>query len=446
MKLISILTALVVAAALYAVVLDRERLMGWARGGAPVDSAADSAAQTSDSTAATDAPQEPQEPQATAPEPGAVAVMARHSKAQEIDDAVLLRGETQASREVEVLAEAGGRVISEPLPKGTMVDAGEVLCKLDPGTTGAALTEAEARLAEARAQRPQTEAALPEAEAVLAQAQAAVAEAEINLTAARELSQGGYSSRTTVASAEAKMRAAEASVRSAEAGLEAARAGTDSLEASIQSAEAAVASARKAVDNLTITAPFAGVLESDTAELGLLMSTTGNASCAHVLKLDPIRLVGYAPEADITRVTLGARAGAQIAGEMWQGEVTFVSRQADETTRTFRVEVTLANPDLKLRAGQTARILIEAAGAMAHLLPQSALTLNDDGRMGLRIVSAEQTAQFVPVSVLRDTPEGVWVAGLPDEVDVITLGQEYVTDGVPVAPSYQEIIPEEMSQ
>ncbi|MBE9638386.1 efflux RND transporter periplasmic adaptor subunit [Salipiger mangrovisoli] len=431
MKLISILTAILVAAVLYAVVLDRDRLMGWARGGAQE--------QQETATAASQDP--PAAPAEAATVAGAVAVMARHSQAQEIDDAVLLRGETQPSREVEVLSEASGRVISTPLRKGSMVEEGAVLCELDPGTTGAALVEAEARLAEARAQRPQVEAALPEAEALLAQAEAAVAEAEINLTAARELSQGGYSSRTSVASAEAKMRAAEASVRSAEAGLEAARAGTDSLEASIQSAEAAVATARKAVGNLTITAPFGGVLESDTAELGLLMSTTGNASCAHILQLDPIRLVGYAPEADVARIRLGARAGAQLTGGQTQaGTVTFVSRQADETTRTFRIEVTLENPDLTLRAGQTARILIEADGALAHLLPQSALTLNDEGRMGLRTVSAEQTAQFMPVSILRDTPEGVWIAGLPDSVDVITLGQEYVTDGVPVAPSYQEIL------
>ncbi|WP_226622446.1 efflux RND transporter periplasmic adaptor subunit [Alloyangia pacifica] len=430
MKLISILTAILVAAALYAVVLDRERLMGWVHGGAPEET----------SETVSDA-SEPTESAPAEAAPGAVSVMARHSQAQQIDDAVLLRGETRPSREVEVLSEASGRVISTPLRKGSLVEEGEVLCKLDPGTTGAALVEAEARLAEARAQRPQVEAALPEAEAVLAQAKAAVAEADINLTAARELSQGGYSSRTSVASAEAKMRAAEASVRSAEAGLESARAGTDSLEASIQSAEAAVASARKAVENLTITAPFGGVLESDTAELGLLMSTTGNATCAHVLQLDPIRLVGYAPEADVARIHLGARAGAQLTGgETRVGTVTFVSRQADETTRTFRIEVTLDNPDLTLRAGQTARILIEADGALAHLLPQSALTLNDAGRMGLRTVSAEQTAKFVPVSILRDTPEGVWIAGLPDSVDVITLGQEYVTDGVPVAPSYQEIL------
>lgn len=71
--------------------------------------------------------------------------------------------------------------------------------------------------------------------------------------------------------------------------------------------------------------------------------------------------------------------------------------------------------------------------------PQSALTLDNDGTLGVRLVTADNTAQFQPVSILRDTQEGVWLGGLPDQADVILLGQEYVTDGVPVLPSYEEI-------
>ncbi len=48
------------------------------------------------------------------------------------------------------------------------------------------------------------------------------------------------------------------------------------------------------------------------------------------------------------------------------------------------------------------------------------------------------TRLFVPVTYLRDTVEGVWVAGLPETVDIITVGQEYVVDGVAIAPTWQE--------
>ena len=40
--------------------------------------------------------------------------------------------------------------------------------------------------------------------------------------------------------------------------------------------------------------------------------------------------------------------------------------------------------------------------------------------------------KFVPVTLLRDTPEGVWLTGLPETAEVIVIGQEYVTDGVRV--------------
>jgi multidrug efflux system membrane fusion protein len=96
------------------------------------------------------------------------------------------------------------------------------------------------------------------------------------------------------------------------------------------------------------------------------------------------------------------------------------------------------NTDLKIRDGQTAEIIVAADGASAHLLPQSALTLNDDGDLGVRFVDDNSLAQFAKLTLLRDTSEGVWVSGLPETVNVITVGQEYVVDGVPVLPTYEE--------
>jgi multidrug efflux system membrane fusion protein len=118
--------------------------------------------------------------------------------------------------------------------------------------------------------------------------------------------------------------------------------------------------------------------------------------------------------------------------------VSFISRSADKLTRTFQIEVTVPNEDLSISAGQTADITISAQGTLAHLLPGSALTLNDSGTLGLRVLGAENTVRFVPVTLIRDTVKGVWVAGLPREADVIVVGQEFVTDGVIVNPTYTE--------
>ena len=121
-----------------------------------------------------------------------------------------------------------------------------------------------------------------------------------------------------------------------------------------------------------------------------------------------------------------------------QGRVTFLSRSADELTRTFRVEVTVENPDLAISDGQTAEILIAADGRLAHLIPQSSLTLDDDGLIGVRTVNPDNVVRFYPITVLRDTANGVWVDGLPETVDIITVGQEFVVDGVSVIPTLSE--------
>ncbi|MGB3407553.1 MAG: HlyD family efflux transporter periplasmic adaptor subunit, partial [Jannaschia sp.] len=187
-------------------------------------------------------------------------------------------------------------------------------------------------------------------------------------------------------------------------------------------------------------APFAGLLETDTAELGALLQA-GDA-CATVVQLDPMKLVGFLPEAQVDRVSVGADAGARLAsgGEV-AGKVTFLSRAADEMTRTFRVEVTVSNSDLAIRDGQTAEIVIRTPATRAHLIPASAMTLNDQGALGVRIVEDGVTG-FAPVTLVRDTPEGVLLTGLPDKVDVIVVGQEYVTEGVPVRATYET--PEQM--
>ncbi|WP_170418187.1 efflux RND transporter periplasmic adaptor subunit [Ruegeria arenilitoris] len=406
MRLISLVNAVLVIVALYFVVFERDALFAFA-GREDAASQSDAGAEASDASAVQ-----------------AVGVVALRSNAREIDSAVLLRGETKAIRQVEVLAETTSTVISEPKRKGTFVEAGDLLCELDPGSRPA-------QLAQAKAAKLEAESRVPEAEARLEEAHARVAEAEINLIAARKLSETGFGSETRRIAAEAEMSTAKAGIKAAEAELKA-------TEAGIEAAEAAVAAAELELDRITIEAPFQGLLESDAAELGSLMQP--GSLCATVIQLDPIKLVGFVPETEVNRVTVGAPAQAQlVTGLQVEGRVTFLSRSADETTRTFEVEITVPNPELLIRDGQTASIRIAAEGAKAHLLPQSALTLNNEGQLGVRTVGAGNVVDFVPIRLLRDTADGVWVGGLAETVDIIVVGQEFVTAGVVVAPTYKDV-------
>ncbi|MEP1613871.1 MAG: efflux RND transporter periplasmic adaptor subunit [Roseobacter sp.] len=410
MRIFSILAALAVAALLYFSITDRDGLVA-------LLNREDTPSQS---------PESPPAQAASVEETAAlVKVVVQTSVAQTIDTAVSLRGETRAARVVDVKSETSATVVSEPLRKGLKVDAGQALCRLDVGARGSALAQAKAQLDEARARAP-------EAQARLDQSKAELTEARINQNASSKLSEGGFASSTRVANAEANVATALASISSARAGLRAAQAG-------IEAAAAAVVTAEKEIEHLTIKAPFAGLLESDTAELGALLQP--GALCATVIQLDPIKLVAFVPETEVSRVKVGALAAATLATGQSNvtGQVTFLSRSADETTRTFRVEIEVDNSDQNISDGQTSEILISGKGAKAHLIPQSSLTLNDDGVLGIRSVETGNLVAFHPVQLLRDTPDGVWVDGLPDKIDVIVLGQEYVIAGVQVAPTYGDL-------
>ena len=255
MRIVSIITAVVVIFVLYILVFEREAFDKVAKG-ISIRSVVDERLEQENIETQVEVAKEAASKQSE-DNSELVSVVVYTSNSQILGSAVILRGETEAARFVEVRAETFGQVVSEPLRKGSFVQKDDILCKLDKGTRKAALADALARLEEARALIPQTEARLGEAKSRLD-------EAQINFNAASKLSQGGYASETRVASAEAAMRSAEAGVATAKAGFE-------STRARIQSAEAGVATAEKEIERLIITAPFEGTLESDTAEIGSLL-------------------------------------------------------------------------------------------------------------------------------------------------------------------------------
>lgn len=301
-------------------------------------------------------------------------------KSEPIASGIVLSGKAEAERKLDVRAETSGQIISEPISSGSQVKKGDVLCELDPGTRQANLSQAQAGLETARTQYNST----------------------------RSLQKRNLASTAALQNANAQL----------------------------EQAQSAVENAQREIERLKITAPFDGVLEQQTAELGSLMQI--GSVCASIIALDQLLLVGYAAETQVDKVALGADAiGTFRDGNELKGFVSFVAATADPITRTFRVEVSTENTG-QVRDGSSARIAIALAGEKGHLIPQNALTLDDDGRLGVKIVQ-DNIAIFNEVEMVRDTKEGMWVTGLPDEVDLIISGQEYANDGQEVTAVKNEV-------
>jgi len=296
---------------------------------------------------------------------------------------IAILGRIEADKAVFVRAELPGRISEVVTKRGARVEAGDVLVKIDPENLPALLAEARARLEQRK----------------------------IAYQSAQKLSKGGYSSQLNVAQAKADMEAARAQVSGMQRDL----------------------------NNTTITAPFAGIVDELPVEAGDYNDKAG-AIVARLIDLTTMNAVGEVVEHDIGFIDLGGMAEVGLPdGRTLSGQVSFIAQSSNAMTRTFRVEVTLAVPDHSVPEGVTAELHLPLERVVAHKITSALLTLNDEGAVGVKTVNDDGEVVFHPVEMVSDAADGIWLTGLPHEARIITVGQEFVTEGQTVTPVQGEL-------
>ena len=285
---------------------------------------------------------------------------------------IVLRGRTESARTVVVRSETAGVVAQTPGREGAAVKQGDVLCRLAVDARQASLDQAKAQMRSMQLQQ----------------------QANIDLAAK------GYRSQTQVLDMQAKLDASQAGVRQAEIAL----------------------------NQVNIRAPFAGVFDHRDAEIGTYLSP--GQPCGTVIELNPLLVVGDVPETEAAKLKVGAPATARlVSGQMLSGHIRYVAQDADPQTRTYHLEIAVANPRLDVRSGLSAEVHIGAGSGPAHLVPVSALVLDSAGRQGVRYAMEGDRVAFAPIAIVEEAPQGLWVTGLHGPVRLITVGQSFVADG-----------------
>lgn len=306
---------------------------------------------------------------------------------------VPLRGYTAATASVVAVAESSGIVETVNVYKGQTVKKDELICTLDQGTRQANVANAQADLV---------------------QAEAALGQAKTEFNANENLRLKGLASANSGDSFKSALRSAEAT---------------------IEARTIAVRNAERELDKTEVRASMGGVILNDVVEAGAYLNIGG--ACAHILQLDPMVFVGAVPQTRINLARLGMEATiTTINGQTAQGKVSFISPSANAATRTFEIEIEFPNTDGQVFDGVSAQASVDMGTIPAHLLPQSLLTLDGNGTLGVRAVE-ESKVVFYPITILDDTRQGIWATGLPASVDIIVLGQEYVREGQTVNASNQ---------
>lgn len=286
-------------------------------------------------------------------------------------DRIRLQARTEADKLVTVAAETGGTISALPVDKGAFVQRGQVICQIDLGAR-------QAQLDQARAMRDVR---------------------KIEYNAARRLNKQGHTSKSQLAAARAAFDASVAAVKAALVEL----------------------------DRTKIKAPFDGILDRQPVKIGQYMSP--GQPCGTIIDKDPLLVVAHIAENQVTRISVGAKGTARLAtGETVDGVIRYIAETPNAATRTFRLELEVANKDLGLRDGISAELDLAAGEVQATRIPQSVLTLGDNGKLGVRVVDNGRVA-IRPVTVLADDNDGAVVVGLAAEEQVIVNGGEFTRDG-----------------
>ncbi|UAA38256.1 efflux RND transporter periplasmic adaptor subunit [Paraneptunicella aestuarii] len=291
--------------------------------------------------------------------------------AEEVDREVRVYGRTEPDRTATLRAEVKGQVINILVLEGKPVQQGQALVELDKN----------------------------DLEQQLDAAKAALKQAEIELVGAKSLSKQGLQSEVAQAQA----------------------------EASVAKAQAQVTALELAIRNTTVRAPFDGVMNKHYMEVGDYLSV--GDPVATVVDLDPLVIKADVTERSVQELELGYEAiGRLVSGNHLHGQVRYISSVSNEGTNTFKIEVAVPNPDAKLRAGMSTELSIPLQKTWAVKITPSVMSLDERGNLGVKVVE-QNRVHFVPINMVKSDSTGVWLTGLGEQADVITLGQAFVREG-----------------
>ena len=344
----------------------------------------------------------------------------------QIDQSIELQGQTTHNKKIDVKSETTGNIINIAFKRGDKVSKGEELIKISIENRKELLNSAKKDL-----DRLNKELELNEKNKInrLSQNKELIKLYEIEFASAKQLIDKGLSSKS-------KLSLASFNLANARSDQEDILITFESQQSSIGAQIANVRSQLKDIEldinKTVINSPFSGIISDKMIEESEYI-TPGNIMFT-IIDLNPIKIQGYLSEFDVNKVSLGTKAIIENTnGLKKNGTISFISPSAETSTRTFEITIEADNADLSFKSGITTKITIAGSELKAHKIPPSILTLQDDGTVGVKAVNDENIVIFYPTTSVKDTIDGIWVSGLPDKVNLIVTGQEYVAVGESVS-------------
>ena len=184
------------------------------------------------------------------------------------------------------------------------------------------------------------------------------------------------------------------------------------------------------LNHTKVLMPFDSIIEDSYVELGDYLKK-GDV-IAKIVDLDPLFISTTINEKEIGNIKPNQEANVKIGDRKFIGKVNYISKTSDSNTRNFKIQVKIKNKDNKIFSGLSSEIEISANPQSAFFIPSSLVTLNNAGKIGIKVIENEKVL-FEGINILSDTGLGYWIEfekkSIDREISIITQGQDFTVDG-----------------
>lgn len=188
-------------------------------------------------------------------------------------------------------------------------------------------------------------------------------------------------------------------------------------------------------ENTQLISPIDGIVTARNYDNGDMYSA--GKPLLTVQKIVPVKLMIHVSEGFYTQVKEGMPVKIHLdvyKDETFTGKVSLVYPTIDAATRTFPVEITLDNKDMRVRPGMFARVTIDFGTERRVVLPDLAVVKQTGSGDRYVYVYNDGKVDFVKVELGRRTDTRYEVlSGVPDGARVVVAGQSRLYDGAEVS-------------
>lgn len=214
----------------------------------------------------------------------------------------------------------------------------------------------------------------------------------------------------------------------------------DHVKARFDASTAKYELARK---NTQIRAPFSGVIVDYMANEGenyflnfnFEPGYSSTSGIVRLMQLNPVKVQVDINEKDLASIRPGLKAVVRVdafPGEEFTGEISLVKPYLSTRSRTATAEITIPNPDMRLKPGMFARVSLQLPEKSEVFIPMEAIYRDPETDYEMVFVVQNSGVQARQVQRVNGMGEMLVVTGIEHGDQVITGGKNRVQDGTKV--------------